>query len=169
MFNNCRYLSFTFEIGQDLFEGKTLVSLGPAPLLGEQVIISVQRTGFNLTVEQISQWLNLFGKIDGELKYLKSKDIPGVADDTLEVLMRLKRHIPSPLPAFGRKLIVRYRGQPLQCSKCWELGHIRRICTNENNNWMGYIKTLVDKKFIPNNFFGKWYDYLKDHMEILKD
>jgi len=161
--------SFTFEIGRDLFEGRILLSVGPPHKIGDPVIVSVQRTGFHLTLEQISAWLSLYGTIIGDLKYLDHCELPGVLEDNIKVLMRLKKHIPSPLPAFSKKLIVRYKGQPVQCSRCMELGHIRRVCKNETNNWMGYVKTLVDKKSIPVAYFGNWFEYLKDQEEILFD
>jgi len=143
--------------------------VGPPPKLGEPVIVTIKRTGFHLTIDQITKWLELFGTIEGELKYLERKDIPGALEDTLEVLMRLRQHIPSVLPAFSKKLGVRYRGQPLQCSKCKELGHVRKVCTSDNNNWMAYVKNLVDKKLIPLDYFGSWYEYLQAREQILNE
>jgi len=135
----------------DFFEGRILLSVGPPPKLGESVIVTVQvqRTGFHLSIPQITAWLKLFGSVIGELKYLDHPDYPGVFDDTLEVLWKLRNHIPSPLPAFSKKLIICYKGQPIQCSRCMEQGHISRVCKSASSNWMSYVKAFVDNKRIP--------------------
>jgi len=145
------------------------VSLGPPPKLGDLIIVSVQRTGFHLTLDQIRKWLNIFGTICGELKHIDSKDIPGVLDDSIDVLMRLRKHIPSPLPAFSKKLFIRYKGQAIQCSKCMELGHIRKQCTSNVTNWMAFVKKLVDSKEIPTSYFGNWFEYLKATETVLSE
>jgi len=143
------------------------LSLGAPPKIGEPVIVSVQRTGFHLSLLQITQWLELFGTIEGELRYIVSKDIPGVLDDTLEVLMRLRIHIPSPLPAYSRKLYVRYRGQQIQCSKCANFGHTRKYCKSDSTNWMDFVKKLVDSGNVPIPYFGNWYDFLQAQEIVL--
>lgn len=107
------------------------------------MLVSIQRTGFHLTTDQILERLRHFGKIEGQLKYLDTQ-VPGIVQDNLEVLMRLCKHIPSPLPAFSKKLHVRYSGQPIKCSNCLALGHIRKNCNSSNNNWLSFVKSLID-------------------------
>jgi len=80
--------------------------------------------------------------------------------------MRLRRHIPSLLPAYGRKVQINYRGQSIQCSKCLALGHIRRNCSSESNYWLGYVKTLLDTKNIPESYFGVWLEHLRSHETV---
>jgi len=183
---NCNYITrlqtFHFIINNETFSGKLLINVGEPPKLGELVIVQAQRTGFHLTEAQIAKWLTHFGNIEGfhshiyfalilsffllslitsgEVKYRDNQELPGVEDDTLEVLMRLKRHIPSVLPAFGRKLNIRYRGQPIQCSKCLQSGHLRKTCPNNFNNWVGYVKSFVDSGVFTRDLFGKWIEHL---------
>jgi len=153
--------NFEFIIDKSVFTGRILLSIGAAPKLGELVLVTVARTGFHLSFDHIRAWLSLFGTIVGELKEIENQIIPGIVEDSIEVLMRLKTHIPSPLPAYGRKLFTRYRGQPIKCGKCMELGHTRRACTSNSSNWMGFVKKLVDLNTIPPLMFGSWYDYLR--------
>lgn len=160
---------FKFTIGADNFEGRILLSAGPPPKLGDPVLVSVERTGFHLSIQQIRNWLSLFGSIEGELQPLPNKDIPGCFADNYEVLMKLRKHIPSPLPAYGRKLFIRYRGQQIQCSKCMALGHTRRYCNASTNNWMEFVKGLVDQNAAPRDYFGNWFDFVQAQETILND
>jgi len=120
----------------------------------------------SLTETEILNWLKLFGSIEGEISYKYHPRLPTIKDDHFEILMKLQRHIPPTIPAYGKKVQIQYRGQSIQCSKCFELGHIRRNCSAENNNWLGYVKSLVDKKFIPDSYFGVWLDYLRAHEAV---
>jgi len=136
-------------------------------MLGDLIIVTVKRTGFALSEKQIYDWLKLYGTIEGELRHKYHPRLPSVKDDYAEVLMKLTKHIPSTLPAFGKKIQVLYRGQPVQCSKCYTLGHIRRNCTSKANNWLDYVKSLLDQNFIPEAFFGVWLEYLRVHEAIV--
>jgi len=160
--------SFEFRIGEDTFKGRILINLGPAPKLGDLVLVSVQRTGFSLSLDQIKKWLRVYGEIGGDLKYQTNHQIPQIFEDRLEVLMKLNKHIPSTLPAYGKKLNIRYRGQPLQCSKCLNLGHPRRACPSASSNWMGFVKTLVDSREIAVEMFGNWFEYLNAMNVVLE-
>jgi len=148
-------------LGEDHYTGKIFLPLGPPPILGDSIIITVRRTGFGLSDHQICSWLRLFGNIVGQLKYKYHPELPTVKDDHLEVLMKLNKHIPSTLPAFGKKIIVYYRAQPIQCSKCYELGHVRKNCTASVVNWLGYVKNLRSLNYIPDKLFGVWLGYLR--------
>jgi len=136
-------------------------------MLGDQIIVTVKRTGFALSEDQIYDWLRLYGTIVGDIRHRFHPELPTVKDDYLEVLMKLSKHIPSTLPAHGKKVLVQYKGQPIQCSKCFNLGHTRKYCSSETVNWLGYIKNLKQEGYIPDLFFGVWLDYLKAHEAIL--
>jgi len=105
--------------------------------------------------------------IEGELKYKDNPVLPGVSEDSVEVLMRLRKHIPAILPAFGKRLYVRYKGQLTQCSKCLQSGHIRKNCTSATNNWVGYIQLFARSGAVPEFLLGNWMDYLRDHLSVL--
>lgn len=153
---------FKFVIGDATFSGRLLTNVGVAPSLGELVQISIVRTGFHLSDEQLRSWLTPFGTLVSSLQYRDCAEIPGLIEDNVDVLMRLSKHIPSILPAFGKKLNIRYKGQPVMCSKCLTQGHIRKTCTSNANNWMGYVKRFVDSGTFHPSMFGAWFEHLKD-------
>jgi len=73
--------------------------------------------------------------------------------------MRLRKHILSTLPAYGRKLFIQYRGQPVQCSGCLEPGHLRKECKNPRSNWGAYVRSIFATGKVPQEFFGTWSTY----------
>jgi len=162
-----RLSKFTFKLGKDTYTGKLFIPLGPPPLLGDEIIVTIQRTGFALTELQIYNWLKLYGSVVGEIRFKYHSELPSVKEDYMEVLMKLSKHIPSTLPAFGKKVFIKYRGQPIQCSKCFALGHTRRLCSSETLNWLGYVKSLLDANYIPPSFFGVWLEYLRSHEAVV--
>jgi len=125
------------------------------------------RTGFHLTEEQVASWLSVYGTTEGNLKFRDNPELPGVWEDSIDVFMKLQKHIPTVvLPAYGKKLNVRYKGQPIMCSKCMTQGHIRKECTSNANNWMGFVKMFVDSGAFHPTMFGTWYEYLQDHQAV---
>jgi len=118
---------------------------------------------------QLVTHFSLLENLDQKMRiaYKDNPEVDGWCDDTLDVFMRLHKHIPSILPAFGKKLQIRYKGQPVLCSKCLNQGHIRRNCTSPANNWMGFVKYCVDSGAFSINMFGSWYEYLNDHQAVV--
>jgi len=137
----------------------------PTFFSGDIILVSVRKTGFHLTLDQIRNWLQLFGSLESPLCYLTHPRKPHMKQDSLEVLMRLRKHIFSTLPAYGRKLFVNYRGQPIQCSGCLSQGHLRKECKSERSNWGKYIRELHATKRIPDPYFGTWSSYFAEQPE----
>jgi len=81
--------------------------------------------------------------------------------------MKLSKHIPSTIPAYGKKVFIKYRGQPIQCSKCFVLGHTRKNCPSTTLNWLGYVKSLLAENYIPKEYFGVWLEYLRVHEAVV--
>lgn len=140
------------------------------------MLITVKKTGFHFTLEQIKNWLQLFGTVESPIEYKAHPSKPALKQDSLEVLMRLRKHILSTLPAYGKKLFIQYRGQPIQCSGCLEMGHVRKTCKNERSSWISYIKELHKTGRIPDSFFGSWIKSIANtpnqndsHMEDLDE
>lgn len=156
---------FAFVIGEARFTGRLNTNVGVAPSLGELVQVSILRTGFQLSEDQLAAWLNAYGVIVSNLQYRANPDLPGCVDDNIDILMRLKKHIPSILPAYGKKLNIRYKGQPILCSKCLLQGHIRKSCTSTANNWLGYVKMFVDMGVFHPSMFGVWFEYLQEQQQ----
>jgi len=165
--NPAKFQYFEFVINGDKFTGQLLINLGQPPKLGDLILVTVVKTGFHLEDHQISAWLGLYGTIEGELKYRENPQLPGCTEDSVETLMRLRKHIPAILPAFGKRLYIRYKGQLTQCSKCLRSGHIRRNCSSTSNNWVGYIKLFAESGAVPEHLLGTWMEYLNDHISVL--
>lgn len=162
-----RYEPFEVTIGKDIYTGKLFVPTGPPPKLGEPVIVTVRRTGFHLSIDNIVLWLRKFGSIEGTPTYRSIPKLPTVKEDTLDVLMRLKNHIPSILPAFGKKLNVQYRGQPIQCGACFCNGHVRKECKNDRISFLTYVKQIINTQKFEKSMFGCWLDYIESSDRIV--
>lgn len=153
---------FSFIIAEAKYTGRLLTNAGVAPVLGDLVQVSIVRTNFAFSEDQIIAWLSAYGSVASTLQYRENPEIPDVVEDNIDLLMRLNKHIQSVLPAFGKRLNVRYKGQPIICSKCMIQGHVRKDCTTTANNWMGYVKMFVDSGAFHPSMFGNWYEYLQE-------
>lgn len=153
-----KFMKFEFVINSDKYSGRLFSDRGPPPALGETVTVTVSGFGFHLSVEQIKDWLVLFGNIDGEGVF-KDHSLAPIKMDVITFNMRLRKHIPSVLPAYGRKIQVFYHGQPKVCGSCFKLGHIRKECKNERVDWMAYVK-FINQEIAPLSILGKWGDIL---------
>ena len=152
-----QFAKFEFHIGNDHFTGRIFVERGPPPPLGELVTITVSGFGFHLSLDEIGEWLALFGRIEGRGDFKDHTKAP-VKTDTAIFRMRLRKHVPSVLPAYGRKMMVIYHGQPKVCGACFEPGHVRKDCTNERVDWMYYVKAISEVAPLP--MLGKWGEIL---------
>jgi hypothetical protein len=152
--------TFEFTLRGATFRGKLLLPLGPPPKLGEAVFVKVRKTAFKLKDEEIIKWLNLYGEVQGHIVYEDSEIVPSIKTDTLSVRMVLRRHIPSLLPAYGRKMSVVYRGQPILCGACYQIGHVRAKCgASERVDWMTYVKDFIRQGIASRDMLGRWADY----------
>jgi len=137
--------------------GMTLViPKDPPPKLGEEFHITVKDTKFNVTLEQIDMTLGRFGIITMASVHIEADDVKGIKSDDALCVIKLRKHVPSFLPAFGRKLMIRYYGQPLQCSKCYNPGHLRRNCPNEPLDWLRYVRLMVEENILTLEIVGNW-------------
>ena len=154
-----KFSRFEFIIGSDRYAGRLYSDRGPPPSLGELISVNVSGFMFHLEVEQIAEWISLYGKIEGECQYL-DHNLAQVKVDTVIVPIRLHRHIPSVLPAFGRRMQVFYHGQPKVCGACYDVGHVRKNCINLRVEWMIYVKRIHEEMDVPLSMLGKWGEIL---------
>jgi len=131
------------------------------PNLGEDFPITIKNTKFNITLEQANVILGRFGVVSTKAIHVESKEEPGIKTDDVLCVVKLRKHMPSFLPAYGVKLNIRYYGQPLQCSKCWNPGHLRKKCTNDNVEWSRYVRLLVDENVLNLEMIGSWAEKLQ--------
>jgi len=55
-----KFIEFEFTLNDDVYKGRLFTPLGPPPELGEQIIITVKKTAFHLTTEQVRHSCLLF-------------------------------------------------------------------------------------------------------------
>jgi len=140
------------------YECELLLPKDPPPKLGEEVTITIPKTRFKLKPEQIDRWIGRFGVVVSSTKFVEADDLRGMNTDDLTCVAKLRKHIPGVLPAFGRKLSIRYPGQPLQCNKCYMFGHLRKACEKEALEWVNYVKAFVDEVdgIVTRDMIGEW-------------
>lgn len=149
---------FKLLVDEDEYAGVIVPPKPPAPKLGEEVSIKIVKTRFNLNPEQINQWISQFGVIVKGATPIDADDVPSLKTDDFIVIAKLRKHIPSVMPAFGRRLLTRYPGQPLQCNACYQSGHLRAKCENPKIDWMSYVKVFLSEKVATKEMIGKWLD-----------
>jgi len=147
---------FTIIIDEAEYAGGKFIAKPPPPKLGEDVEILVPKTKFNIRPFHVDQWISRFGTIESKAKYIEAKDLPGITTDDIVVVARLRKHVPGILPAFGRKMMVRYPGQPIVCNQCFQPGHLRSKCENAKVEWAAYVKVFVNEKVVPVALIGEW-------------
>jgi len=81
----------------------------------------------------LNQVLGRYGKIL-DTKMCVYKEMPGVTNGTRQVKMIIGHHIPSFLFVRGRRMHVRYYGQPRTCFRCGSEGHEAKDCSNMRCN-----------------------------------
>jgi len=155
--------TFSCLLDGSTYQGELLKEDSEIPLLGEEVKIFIRRTRFRLAPVQIKVWLSVFGTLIDEIAYVKDPELPHVSTDDLSCRMILKRHIYGQLPAFGRKLRVSYKGQPIQCGACFGLGHIRSECTEERLDWLKYCKILIAEFSLATSMLGRWHNLMVEN------
>jgi len=52
-----RYQEFEFKIDENVYKGGIYIPLGPPPALGDNIIVTVKRTGFHLEIPQVKKFL----------------------------------------------------------------------------------------------------------------
>jgi len=147
---------FSILIEEAEFICEKVVPKPPPPKLGENVTICVPKTRFKLRPYQVDQWISRFGVVVKPASYIDPGDLPGITTDDITIEAKLRKHIPGILPAFGRKMLVRYPGQPIVCGQCFDIGHLRAKCTNEKVEWAAYVKLVLREKVAPIELLGTW-------------
>ncbi len=110
--------------------------------IGDTVTVCVSRTALEFSDAQLTNWLELYGKIEGRFVYYLDK--LGFMTDNIEVELKLAKHISEYFPLYGRKIKIYYVGLKKQCNQCLvELGHIRSECKNDKKDWFTFIEDLI--------------------------
>lgn len=152
---------FDSTIENHTYECQVVIPKEPPPKLGEEVQITIPKTRFKLKPEQVTLWIKRFGIVVKPAAYVVADDLPGIDTDDLICIAKLRKHIPGSLPAFGRKMTVRYPGQPVQCNKCYQFNHLRAKCENPLVEWKHYVKFFItaeegSESIVPLEMVGEW-------------
>jgi len=152
---------FDFNIDENKFTAEIVLPKPPPPKLGDEVEVTFKKTRFKLKPEHVNAWVLRFGALVKTAKYVDPGDLPGVHTDDIVCTAKLRKHIPSILPAYGRKVNVRYSGQPLQCNKCYQYNHLRARCENPTIDWASYVRVFITEEVATSVMIGGWVDLLK--------
>jgi len=99
---------------------------------------------FDLTKEQILDWMSKFGEILSDPQDIMDRECPEIATGDMSVILLLEKQIPSFLPMYGKKIRVAYRGMVTVCSNCFDINHIRVECENTRANYLDYVNMLIN-------------------------
>jgi len=150
------------KIGPNLFIFEYVPEVEYASV-GEIASISIKKTRWKISPDQVKDWLCRYGEVLSTPEYEPAQDCVGeiIKTDEIRCKVRLNRHIPSVLPAYGRRLSVTYPGQPVTCGKCYQSGHVRAACQNPQADWIKtYVRSFYEAN-VPSKLLGRWFDLLK--------
>jgi len=154
--------TFDVEIDGVKYDGRKFAPKPRPPELGEEVVIRIKKTRFKLKPPQVTRWMEHFGVITKAPNFEDASDLPSVKADDILLTMKLRKHVPGILPAYGRKMIVFYPGQPILCGKCFELGHVRAKCEKEVAvKWISFVRVVSNEKFASKEMLGSWAELLE--------
>lgn len=155
--------SFSHMVDGSTYQGELFIEDTETPLLGEQVKVFIRRTRFRVSPVQIKLWLSLFGTVVTEPAYIPDEEASQIFSDDLTCYMTLTRHMYGQLPAFGRKLRVSYKGQPVQCNACYGLGHLRSECKSDRVDWLKYCKVIQSEFTLATTMLGRWHNLMVEN------
>jgi len=145
------------------YQGELFIEDVEVPLLGEEVKIFVRKSRFRVTPVQLKLWLSLFGTVITEPNYIPDEEVGQICSDDLTCCMILNRHMYGLLPAFGRKIRVSYKGQPVQCNACFGLGHLRSECKSERVDWLRYCRIIQSEFTLSASMLGRWHNLMVEN------
>jgi len=101
---------FKLKLDEDEYTLKLVTPREAPPNLGEDFPITIKNTRFNITLDKVDDIMSRFGVITEKAIHVESKEEPGVKTDDVSCVVKLRKHMPSFLPAYGVKLNIRYHG-----------------------------------------------------------
>lgn len=113
----------------------------------------VRYTHREVPLEQIDEWIALYGTIISESKF--ETHSTGFKSNVYTTHVKLTYLIPEYLPIRGKRAKLYYHGMPSFCTACHTVGHLTSTCTNEPATWSDYIEKLRSCE-VPFEFFGTW-------------
>jgi len=130
--------------------------------IGDVASISIKRTRWKISLEQVNDWLIRYGEVVAFPDHVTALDCEGIKTDEIVAKVKLTKHIPSILPAYGLRVSLTYPGQPITCGKCYAAGHVRANCPQQNSS--DFVRVHVRSFYeanVPSKLLGRWFDLLK--------
>ena len=112
------------EINGIAFRGVQLTLL---PAYEEVKSVFVEKAPLHMQDNYLYQALAPYGRVIG-VQHLTIKGFPSVRSGTRRVSMVVTKAIPHTINIGGFPIIFNYRGQPMQCYVCQEVGHASKDC-----------------------------------------
>lgn len=157
---------FKIKLGENEYDLEFLMPAAPPACIGDEVVVSVKKTRWNLSPEQVQEWLCKYGDIIKVPEFEEAPGVKNIRTDEIKCVLRLNKHIPNLLPAFGRRMNVIYPGQPMQCGRCFQIGHFRAQCPNEQADWLkDYVRGFYASNFVTSRLLGRWFELLQTTSE----
>lgn len=158
--------SFKVEIDGSTYKCEYVPHTPPAAEIGDQARVTIHKTRWHLTPDQIKQWLSLYGEIVKQPEFEEAPGLKRIKSDNMICVIKLSKHIPNLLPAYGRRMNVTYSGQPIQCAKCYSFGHVRAKCEVAPKDWlMDYVRQFYEDGR-SSMMLGRWFDLFKAATEM---
>jgi len=158
--------SFKVEVDGASYKCEYVPNKRPPADIGDIAHVTINKTRWKLTPDQIKLWLSLYGEV---VKQPEFEDAPGlkrIKTDNVTCMVKLNKHIPNLLPAYGRRMNVTYSGQPIQCAKCYLFGHVRAKCEAQAKDWlMDYVRQFYEEGR-SSLMLGRWFDLFKAATEM---
>lgn len=82
------------------------------------------------------------------------KGSDGLNTEAIEAEVELREHIPEWLPIKGCRARIYYHGMKIQCSNCWQLGHLSKQCKSPKGTWMDFVNYLWETGKFERSMFG---------------
>jgi hypothetical protein len=134
--------------------------------------LKIEGTAYGVSTSEMKEWLDQFGTtltevIEDDIKFTDEE----AESDSEELKMGKGTHsvkmtffaIPQYLPVFGKKVKIHYRGIVKQCTRCYEQGHLKKDCENQQITWLDYVEGFLNEyNHIPERLFGRWVTLIKE-------
>jgi len=146
--------SYDIVCGRILGLKKPKKTMDNTPRHPSSIRVNPYACDFDLTKEQIFDWISKFGQIMSGPQDIMDCKCPNLASGIMSVLILLERQIPSFFPVYGKRIQVGYRGMVPVCSNCFDENNMRVECGDNRANFFDYVNMLIKTQRFEPTMFG---------------
>ena len=106
--------------------------------------VKIEGCGYQLSEEELTKWLELFGKIIEPIEEETFVEVEGgdqFGNGRYVVRMKIEKEIPELIPMFDQKVKIHYSGIKKICKNC--LTYHKGECQQQNAKWSDYVGEFV--------------------------